>query len=93
MFNPKTPLHAGLIFLGGVGFIGWTITDIQRVSKQNDLPPTKDQEKQLAELHKFIEGARRKAAGTWTCKYGHATTSSSQYNCKDLEKYYSAEMQ
>jgi len=62
MFNPKTPLQASFIFLGGVGFIAWTITDIKRFGKENSLPPTQAQEKELAELHKFIEGARRKAA-------------------------------
>ena len=60
MFNPKTPLQAGLIFLGGIVFIAWTTNDVYRTSKQNSQALTPEQ---LRALQDFGNEARRQAAG------------------------------
>lgn len=61
MFDPKSPLQAGLIFAAGLLVIGWTTLDINRVSRQNERPLT---EEQLQALQKFGQEAKRKAFGT-----------------------------
>lgn len=49
MFEPKNRLQAVGIFLAGCAVIAWTITDIERVSRQNK-PLTPEQLKQLKDL-------------------------------------------
>ena len=60
MFNPKTPVQAGLIFAAGLAVIAWTTNDVYRTSKQNaqGLNP-----EQMKALQDFGNEARKKAAG------------------------------
>lgn len=60
MFDPKTPLQAGLIFCGGIAVIAWTILDVRRVTLQNDQPLTKQQRETLQAMG---TEARKKADG------------------------------
>lgn len=60
MINPKTPLQAATIFLGGTAVIAWTSLDVYRVSKQNEQVLTPQQ---LKELQDFGNDVRRQATG------------------------------
>ncbi|KAK9905566.1 hypothetical protein WJX75_002271 [Coccomyxa subellipsoidea] len=55
MLDPKSPLQAAAIFLGGIGVIAYTILDINRTTRLNEKPMTLEQQLYLQEMAKNIQ--------------------------------------
>ena len=60
MFNPKNPLSAAAIFVGGLAVVGYTILDINRTLAANEQPMSTEQARQLQDM---IRKSAPKASG------------------------------